>query len=184
MRRSPVPQSALAVNVGEAEKCVSAIRAQFDPSARLGAPAHITLLYPFVEPTDIDAPVLTALEAVVSGTASFAFRLATIGRFTDTLYLAPEPAKPFIALTHALVARFPLLLPYGGQFESVVPHLTVARGSPDELSCAKTRLSANLAATGGIRGQCREVVLIENSSGHWQPMRAFALALKDATAGS
>jgi hypothetical protein len=40
-------ESAFAVSVPEAERYVGALRDRFDPTAKLGAPAHITLLYPF-----------------------------------------------------------------------------------------------------------------------------------------
>lgn len=168
-------ESALVVDVPEAEKCVAALREKFDPSARLGASAHITLLYPFAEPGEIGASTLAALDAVLSGAASFSFRLATLGRFTDTLYLSPEPAEPLIVLAQAVLERFPRYLPYGGQFPSVVPHFTVARGSGDDLAFAERTLSSTLTA-GGIQAQCREVVLIENSSSRWERMHAFRLS--------
>ena len=169
-----VAESALVVNVPEAEKYVSGLREQFDPSAHLGAPAHITLLYPFAEPSEIAAPILNRLEAVFSNIASCPFRLTTPARFTDTLYLTPEPADPFIALTRAIVARFPRYQPYGGQFVSVVPHLTVARGSGRDLAFVEQTLSTNLSGH-GIEALCREVVLIENSSGRWRRAHAFSL---------
>lgn len=103
------------------------------------------------------------------------FRLATLGRFTDTLYLSPEPAEPLIVLAQAVLERFPRYLPYGGQFPSVVPHFTVARGSGDDLAFAERTLSSTLTA-GGIQAQCREVVLIENSSSRWERMHAFRLS--------
>ena len=61
-------ESALAVYVPEAEKYVSGLREKFDPSARLGAPAHITLVYPFAEPGEIGASTLSALDAVTQST--------------------------------------------------------------------------------------------------------------------
>ena len=167
-------ESALAVNVPEVEKYVAPVREKLDPSARLGAPAHITLLYPFVEPGEIDASTLIALGVAFSQAASFSFRLAKLHHFMDTLYLAPEPADPFMSLTQAIVNQFPRYLPYGGQFASVVPHLTVARGSRDTLAFAERSLFGTLTAA-GIEAHCREVVLIENSSGRWQPMHTFRL---------
>lgn len=54
-------ESALVAIVPEAEKYVSGIRKRFDPSAPLGAPAHVTLLYPFAEPAEIGASTLVEL---------------------------------------------------------------------------------------------------------------------------
>ena len=177
-----VAEAALVVNVPEAEKYVAALREKFDPSARLGAPAHITLVYPFAEPGEIGASTLSALDAVISQAASFWFHLVALRRFMDTLYLAPEPAEPFVAMTQAIVDRFPDYRPYGGQFASVVPHLTVARGSRDDLGFAEESLTGTLAV-GGIPAHCREVVLIENSSGRWQRMHTFCLTSIQNTDG-
>jgi 2'-5' RNA ligase len=169
-----VAESAIVVNVPEAERYVSGLREQFDPSARLGAPAHITLLYPFAEPSEITVPILNRLTAIFSKVVPFSFRLTTPARFADTLYLAPEPADPFITLTRAIVARFPRYQPYGGQFVSVVPHLTVARGSGRDLVFIEQTLSTSLSSQ-GIEALCHEVVLIENSSGRWRRAHAFSL---------
>ena len=46
----PKPESALVILVPEAEPLVRPFRHRFDPSAALGVPAHITLLYPFIAP--------------------------------------------------------------------------------------------------------------------------------------
>src|SRR5207342_2917886 len=49
-----------------------------------------------------------------------------VGRSPGVLYLAPDPAEPFVDLTRQLVARFDLL-PYGRASSGGNPHLTVAR---------------------------------------------------------
>jgi hypothetical protein len=41
-------ESAFIVCVPEAEPHVAVLRERFDASARLGLPAHITMLYPFM----------------------------------------------------------------------------------------------------------------------------------------
>ena len=45
------------------------------------------------------------------------------------VYLAPEPAAPFVALTEAVGAEFPGFPPYGGAFDEVVPHLTISEAN-------------------------------------------------------
>ena len=42
------------------------------------------------------------------------------------VYLAPKPAALFIAFTQAVVERWPDHQPYGGAYEEIIPHLTVA----------------------------------------------------------
>src|SRR6185503_13858349 len=89
-------ESALTVNVPEAEPYVGALRGRFDPAAKLGVPAHITVLYPFIPPERITHAVVRRVRDTLSSFAAFDFRLIRIARFPTALYLAPEPAQPFI----------------------------------------------------------------------------------------
>ncbi len=167
--------SAFALNVPEAEPCVGDLRARFDPSCALGVPAHITILYPFMEPSKIDDAVLGQAREVLSAFRPFTFRLQRIERFPGVLYLAPEPALPMKAMTYGLAARFPSFPPYGGQHAGVVPHLTVAQAADAGLDAAQRELRSRLPA-GGIAARCAEIVLMENTSGLWKPMHRFPLA--------
>jgi 2'-5' RNA ligase len=170
--------SAFAVHVPEAEACVGELRARHDPSCALGVPAHVTILYPFMEPSAIDDAVLEQVREALSGFHAFSFRLHRIERFPGVLYLAPEPHLPMKAMTRALAARFPAYPPYGGLYTDVVPHLTVAQAGDADLDAAERELRARLPA-GGLVARCAEVVLMENSSGLWRPVRSFPLAERD-----
>jgi|SRR6185295_6576278 len=169
-------ESALAVNVPEAQAYVGALRERFDPAAKLGMPAHITVLYPFIPPQRITDHVVRRISDTLCSFAAFEFRLLRIARFPTALYLAPEPAQPFIGLTEGVMRAFPEYRPYGGLYGSIVPHLTVAQASEAGHDVAEVELVAALAARAGIEAYCNEVVLIENSSGRWQPMHSFRLA--------
>jgi len=101
-------ETALVVLVPEAEFLVKPFRDRFDPSAALGVPAHITLLYPFKPPDEIDEVLLAQLRDGFARFAPIAFALQSIRRFPGVLYLAPDPAEPFRALIrrdHRLVSR-------------------------------------------------------------------------------
>jgi hypothetical protein len=54
-------ESALIIVVPEAERLVKPFRDRHDPSAKDGVPAHITLLYPFKPPAEINNSVLDKL---------------------------------------------------------------------------------------------------------------------------
>jgi 2'-5' RNA ligase len=128
---SPIPrqeshESALIVPVPEAEHSVKDLRVRYDPAALAGIPAHITVLYPFVAPEALNQSILTELAAIFTGVAPFPFTLGSIARFPDVAYLAPHPAEPFSRLTAAIATRWPETPPYGGVYDRVIPHLTVA----------------------------------------------------------
>jgi 2'-5' RNA ligase len=135
-------ESALIVAVPGAEPAVGALRAAYDPAAARGVPAHLTVLYPFLPPGRIDARVRAAVREAVAAVPAFDVLLARTRRFGDrVLWLAPEPDAPLRALTAAVWARFPETPPYGGEFDDVVPHLTVTDGRPPAvMDAAEARL--------------------------------------------
>jgi hypothetical protein len=108
--------------------------------------------------------------------SAFAYSLNSTGRFPDTLYLAPDPAQPFVDLVKGLVQYFPAYAPYHGQFHSIVPHLTVAHGEGLPLRELEAELSAQGLLKAGIPAYCEMLVLIENTSGLWRERDRFALA--------
>src|SRR2546421_9595939 len=117
-------RTGLIVEVPEAEVAVAEHRALLDPHARIGVPAHITVLYPFV-PAPPDAGVLDRVRELVGAMPAFEYRLTHTAWFgAEVLWLAPEDDRPFRALTSSICAAFPEFLPYQGKFEPV-PHLTI-----------------------------------------------------------
>ncbi len=92
--------------------------------------AHIFLLGPFVDKTDVTAGLVT-IRQVFNDVHRFEFELTDFRGFADGLvYLAPEPAEPFKQLTERLVEAFPAWQPYGGQFDEVIPHLSLGTSLP------------------------------------------------------
>jgi hypothetical protein len=127
----PPTQSAVVVAVPEAESAVGTHRAWLDHAAAWGVPAHVTVLYPFLPPAEIDDGVLARLRAAIATVPAFDTVFARASWFgDDVLYLAPEPDAPFRALMTAVWEAFPDHPPYGGEIPDVVPHLTVGQGAP------------------------------------------------------
>ena len=172
-------ETAFIVHVPEAEAHVASLRSRFDASVHLGVPAHITVLVPFMAPDQITPSVLAQIQATLSQVPSFAFSLGQVRRFPATAYLAPEPAEHFIALTEALVRRFPAFPPFRGEHDSIVPHLTVANGNASEAAVAADELEAVIQSKGPISSFCSSVSLLENSSGRWREMHVFPLPRQD-----
>jgi 2'-5' RNA ligase len=170
-----LPETALICRVPEAERHIGHYRDRYDPPARRNVPAHVTILYPFMPPAEVNEEVLAQLAAVARAVACFDFRLAETRRFPVSLYLAPQPDTSFAALTDGVHRAFPDYPPFAGKFTTVVPHVTVAHADEPTLCEIEVELRIALATAGAVRARCHEMVLIENSSGRWEEMRRFAL---------
>jgi len=167
--------SGLVVVVPEAEPVVGRHRDVLDESAALGAPAHVTVLFPFAPPTALDEPALDRVRAAVGAVPSFRYAFRRTGWFgDDVLWLAPDDPGPFRELTSRVHAQFPEHPPFEGAFPDVVPHLTVGHGHPRSvLAAAERQVLAQLPVT----GQATEVVLLirEVPGARWTPGARFPL---------
>ena len=170
-----MPQSALGVTVLEAEPWVKDLRERYDPTAAVGVPAHITILFPFISPDLLTDSDLTKATETFQRFRPFEFKLEQVDRFPESLYLVPEPDESFISLTQAIVCEFPEYPPYGGKFPKIVPHLTVANRSAEFSDIAEAELLAIMKDLGPIHAVCNVVELYENSSGYWKWAHSFPL---------
>jgi 2'-5' RNA ligase len=127
-------ETAIVVRIPQADEVVGPLRARLDPAAALGVPAHVTVLAPFVAPCGLDDKVLSKLADVVRSVPAFDVTFARVAWFgQEVVWLAPDPAGPFSALTRAVCAKFPDYPPYGGGFPDVVPHLTIGMDQPADV---------------------------------------------------
>jgi 2'-5' RNA ligase len=128
-----------------------------------GVPPHVTLLLP--APPDLDGAV-----AALQDFSPFEVIFRSVGRFPDTLWLAPEPVELFVAMSEALARRFPDHPPYEGRFETITPHLTVAQG--DDLEDAEAALVSALP----IYSRSSAVALCEQvTPDRWREVSGIAL---------
>jgi len=170
-------ESTLAILVPEAEGLVRSFRDRYDPAAKAGMPAHITLLYPFKSPNEIDRLVLDTLCDCFSRFQPFKFSLMTINQFPgEVLYLVPEPEEPFRELTLGIWRCYPETPPYRGRYSTVVPHLTVA-DHMGEQRLGEVAREFEQAAQGRlpIQGRSAEVTLMDSRSGRWEINTMFRL---------
>ncbi|MEK6333999.1 MAG: 2'-5' RNA ligase family protein [Acidobacteriota bacterium] len=175
-------ESALVVLVPEAEFLVAAFRNQYDPTAALGVPAHVTVLYPFKPPPELTADVIQILQGLFSRFPGFRTSLAELGRFPGVLYLAPEPVEIFHRLIRLVTERFPETPPYGGQFAEVIPHLTVAQVSDSEqLEKIATDFAKQATECLPIQASINQIALLDNESGLWRIRQEFLLGTESAS---
>ena len=171
-------ESTLAILVPEAEELVQPFRDRYDPSAKVGMPAHITLLYPFKTPDEIDVVVLDTLRHCFFRFPPFKFSLRAINHFAgETLYLAPEPEHPFRELTLGIWGCYPETPPYRGRYSTVIPHLTVADRLSGEQELAEVALEFEQASQGclPVQAEAADVALMDSRSGRWEINTTFKL---------
>ena len=117
------------------------------------------------------APAPRDIGQALEGFEAFDVTFRETRRFSNAVYLAPEPEEPFIAMTRAVWARFPDWPPYGGEFlPDITPHLTIAWGA--KLDEAEAAVAPRLP----IRTRAREVVLFARvEPERWVPQMRFLL---------
>ncbi|WP_329580634.1 2'-5' RNA ligase family protein [Streptomyces sp. NBC_01361] len=165
-------QTGLVVRIPEAEPAVRGWRERLDPSAQAGVPAHITVLFPFLDESRIDALVYSALAEVLGSYQAFDLRFERCGRLPKVLHLVPEPDTQLRQLTKAIVDRWPEAPPYGGRFAEVVPHLTIAQGQED---AALEEIEDDLADRLPFTSHVSSVELMVHDGVKWQERASFAL---------
>ncbi len=172
---SPARPSALLAEVPAAEPVVGRWRERLDTNARLGIPAHVTVLYPFIPAGQLDAPIRQRLARLFGAVPSFGFVLDHVGWFdAEVVWLGPRDPAPFRGLTDRVFAEFAAYPPFGGQFDEVVPHLTVGHRKPTAgLRAAEAAVQPHLP----IEGVLRAVSLwTQDRDERWQRVARFDLA--------
>jgi 2'-5' RNA ligase len=152
------------------------LRRQNDFAADVGAPAHVTLLFPFMPVAVLRPPVRRALAEIAATVEPFDVRFAAIGRFPGAVYLVPDPAAPFVALTGAIATRFPTYQPYEGAFDEVIPHLTLvesAMAQLDDIAAAAERHLPFACRVGVME------VLVEGPDERWRGHWRIPLGARD-----
>lgn len=168
-----MPESALVVEVPDAEPLVGDWRAKHDWSAQRGVPAHITVLYPFAPTEKIDEQLHAALRELFATHPAFSFSLHRVARFPEVAWLAPEPPRPFKELIELVFARFPDYPPYEGMHEEVIPHLTVAEGGTD----LQDEVDAAITPSLPIEAEATAISLfLEDETGWWSRGERYPLA--------
>jgi 2'-5' RNA ligase len=166
-------ESALIIPVPEVEPLVGPLRLRYDHAARLGVPAHITLLYPFHLPQVIDREI-KILEELCASIKLIPFSFTEVRYFPATAYLHPDRPEPFAQIIRTLMKMWPDCQPYGGAFRDIVPHLTVA----DQVD-AETLRAAGDSICPRLPIECvaREICLLTSDpAGVWSKKASFPLA--------
>jgi hypothetical protein len=124
------PVSALAVPIA-VPPGLARLRDRWDQT---GARPHVTVMYPFLPCAELGPSVRADLAVIAGRVAPFEVRFERHRRFTDLVWIEPRPSGPFAVLTAGVTERWPIYRPYGGEFETVIHHLTVVEDDTAPLS--------------------------------------------------
>ena len=149
-----------------------------DPQAVLGAPAHVTIHFPWLPAATVDASALDRVAEMAAATRPFVVSFAETRWFDDglVLWLAPTPDRDFIELSERSAAMWPEAPLYGGAFDGITPHLTIGEvtdgGDDANLRAAERELSEQLP----IRASATEIWLMRlDIDGRWNRAATFPL---------
>lgn len=137
-----------------------------------GMPPHVTVLYPFKRPGSLspsDRERLARIAAGIQGPVRF--ELPSIGQFGTDAHLVVQPPEPVLQLVESAVAAWPECPPYGGRFDSVVPHVSLGLSglSPVEVAQLGRKLPLTVSVS--------ELVLLARSRrGRWSSAATFRFA--------
>lgn len=122
---------------------VQAIRATHDRGYRRWMP-HITLLYPFL-PRAVWEEYTPLLAQACRTIAAFTLTLGAVDAFRRgsrpaTIYLAPTPTAPLLALQRAVLAAAPMCDDTSRHAGGFTPHLTVAQSPAAQVGAVLARM--------------------------------------------
>jgi 2'-5' RNA ligase superfamily len=131
------------------------------PAAGRALPPHVTALWPFLPVEALDDAVERRLGGLLAGAETFSFTLTRVAELADAAVLVPEPAAPFDALTRLLWDEWPECPPFGGAYEDIAPHVTVAI---DPSPADRAAIEAAIAPRLPIVARAAEVLLVEETA--------------------
>jgi 2'-5' RNA ligase len=169
-----VSETAIVIPVAEAD---SALQRRYMAAGSEDMPAHITLLYPFTDTELLAVGHVEEVWGALERFAPFDVEFTEIRRFESdpekVLWLAPRPSEPFVAITESLATAFPEHKPYGGKFDEVIPHLTVAVSSDSRLL---GEIEGKVAPELPIEARVAQVAIYEHLGRGWRLRSSFDLS--------
>jgi hypothetical protein len=168
------PVSALAVPF-RVPSSLLRLRRRWDFAALAGAGTHVTVLFPFLPCSELDSGVRAELAAIAGRMPAFEVRFERVRRFPGLVWIEPQPAEPFAALTSAVATHWPDYPPYGGMFDEVIPYLTVVESDDAPLDAVED--AARRVAPFTVRAERLEL-WCQNAAGRWRPRWRMPLGVR------
>jgi 2'-5' RNA ligase len=154
---------------------LTAIRDRWDLAASLGAGPHVTALYPFAPAVGLTDEIRDGLARIATAVEPFDVRFERARRFPGVVWVEPVPGGPFLEMTRAIAAQWPDWPPYGGLFDTVIPHLTIAESEVAPLDELASTVEAELPFE--ARADRLELWL-QDDGGRWRPHWVFPFGVR------
>jgi 2'-5' RNA ligase len=170
-------ETAVAIVLDDARPQLEPVRSEFHAaSVAKGIPLHLTLLYPFAPPDQVDEAALAELFARHE---PLAVTLVGIATWPGVVYAVPEPQGMLFGLMQACWERFPDYPPYRGEISDPLPHATLAEHeSPAQVAAA---IRARTGSFFPLTCQVRDAALLEEyAQDRWRVRRRFPLGPETA----
>jgi 2'-5' RNA ligase superfamily len=113
----------------DADSLVGSWRAEHDPAARFGIPAHVTVRTPFLAPEHWRDPALSQLERFLPMDVT----LSRLENRPGALVVLAEPDDALRQITQAVTLSWPTLPPHKGNRPDLAYHVTVVRTASERV---------------------------------------------------
>lgn len=158
---------------------LAAVRLRETIDGPLGVPGHVTLLYPFAPPPSIDARLIARVATIIAAAPAFDARFRNVRRFEPdagaregVVWLEPEPSRRFASLIGALTREFPEYPPFGGMYDTVIPHVSLAAIDRRHADAAEAEARRWLPFR---RRVAAATLIVEGVDGRWRTRRRLPL---------
>jgi hypothetical protein len=156
--------------VPTADPILAAVAAEYPWTVRARVPAHLTALYPFIDLEQLSDSTLSACRRIAGGLAPFSVEFSRCAVRPGMIYLVPEPSDVARLVMHHCQAEWPSLLPYGGKYSPVSPHVSVALDPEEEHVPHILRIVEQLLP---VKCEFDELHLVAYTDGAWGPCRRW-----------
>jgi hypothetical protein len=150
----PTPgQSALVIPVPAADVLLASVAARHPGTVRQGVPAHVSLLlYPFLAADELDERVISALGELLVEQVPMPVEFVECSHRGGFVAVRPDPIEGLRELVNATRRQWPEVVPYGGIYGDVEPHVTVALCPSEEMAGAiEQEVSTQLPISAELR---------------------------------
>src|SRR5262249_662973 len=169
-------ETAVVIVLDDARPQLEPVRAEFHAgSVAMGIPLHVTLLYPFAPPGELDEGALADLFGRFE---TFRLTLTGVATWPLVVYAVRAPREGLLGMMHALFERSPGYPPYEGEIAEPEPHATLSELAPGQaLDEVAARIRARTESVFPLTCEVRDVALLEEyEPERWRERRRFPLS--------